>query len=51
MREEDSKQRLWMIFDNTLVLPEYLIEFEYKQSMQAISNDECDRLLVLLQKA
>lgn len=27
--EYDLKQRVWFIFDNCLVLPEYLIEFEY----------------------
>ena len=26
----DAKQRLWYILDNVLVLPEYIIEFEYK---------------------
>ena len=28
----DAKQRLWYILDNVLVLPEYIIEFEYKLS-------------------
>ncbi|CAG9310144.1 unnamed protein product [Blepharisma stoltei] len=28
-REDDPKIKLWFIFDNTLVLPEYLVEFEY----------------------
>lgn len=27
--EYDLKQRVWFIFDNNLILPEYLIEFEY----------------------
>lgn len=31
-REDDSKQRIWFVFDNHLVLPEYLIEFEYKNN-------------------
>ena len=29
MQEEDNKQRMWFVFDNALVLPEYVIEFEY----------------------
>ena len=29
MQEEDNKQRMWFVFDNSLVLPEYVIEFEY----------------------
>jgi hypothetical protein len=28
-KENDSKQRLWFVFDNALVLPEYLVEFDY----------------------
>ncbi len=31
-RDDDSKQRIWFVFDNHLVLPEYLIEFEYKSN-------------------
>ena len=27
--EFDIKQRVWFLFDNTVILPEYLIEFEY----------------------
>ena len=30
--EYDAKQRVWFIFDNALILPEYLIEFEYSSS-------------------
>jgi len=26
----DSKHKLWFILDNNLVLPEYMVEFEYK---------------------
>jgi hypothetical protein len=26
----DPKQRLWYVFDHALVLPEYLVEFEYE---------------------
>jgi hypothetical protein len=29
VKESDAKQRLWFVFDNALVLPEYLVEFEY----------------------
>lgn len=28
-KDDDSKQRVWFIADNSLVLPEYLVEFEY----------------------
>lgn len=28
-KDDDSKQRVWFICDNSLVLPEYLVEFEY----------------------
>jgi hypothetical protein len=28
-KETDQKQRLWFVFDNALVLPEYLVEFDY----------------------
>ena len=28
-KENDQKQRLWFVFDNALVLPEYLVEFDY----------------------
>ena len=28
-KEGDSKQRMWFVFDNALILPEYLVEFEY----------------------
>jgi Leucine-rich repeat (LRR) protein len=28
-KDDDSKQRVWFISDNSLVLPEYLVEFEY----------------------
>ena len=28
-RSNDPKQRLWYIFDPSLVLPEYIVEYEY----------------------
>lgn len=28
-KENDTRQRLWFVFDNALVLPEYLVEFDY----------------------
>ncbi len=31
-RPGDTKQRLWYMFDHTLVLPEYLVEFQYQLS-------------------
>eukprot|EP00817_Percolomonadidae_sp_ATCC50343_P006469 CAMPEP_0117419046 /NCGR_PEP_ID=MMETSP0758-20121206/704_1 /TAXON_ID=63605 /ORGANISM="Percolomonas cosmopolitus, Strain AE-1 (ATCC 50343)" /LENGTH=1291 /DNA_ID=CAMNT_0005199911 /DNA_START=513 /DNA_END=4388 /DNA_ORIENTATION=- len=29
IKSNDSKQRIWFIFDNKLILPEYLIEYEF----------------------
>ena len=29
MQAFDAKQKLWYVFDNALVLPEYLVEFQY----------------------
>ena len=29
-RNPDSKERLWFVLDRSLVLPEFLVEFEYK---------------------
>lgn len=28
-REDDPKNKVWFVFDNYIVLPEYLVEFEY----------------------
>ena len=33
-KENDQKQRMWFVLDNALVLPEYLVEFEYVTSLQ-----------------
>ena len=30
-KPNDPKQRTWYVFDQALVLPEYLVEFEYEQ--------------------
>mmetsp|Transcript_34109 Transcript_34109/g.96662 ORF Transcript_34109/g.96662 Transcript_34109/m.96662 type:complete len:1474 (-) Transcript_34109:585-5006(-) len=30
VKQSDPKQRLWYVFDHALVLPEYLVEFEYE---------------------
>ena len=54
-KENDSKQRLWYVFDNALVLPEYLVEFDYvvnhksqadtrKMSDVQQVNSECNKL-------
>ena len=32
-KENDQKQRMWFVLDNALVLPEYLVEFEYITSL------------------
>jgi hypothetical protein len=28
-KENDQRQRMWFVLDNALILPEYLVEFEY----------------------
>ena len=57
-KENDQKQRLWFVFDNALVLPEYLVEFDYltnnknQQSQEDIKkmsdvhwlNGQCNQL-------
>lgn len=54
-KENDQKQRLWFVFDNALVLPEYLVEFDYisnktsaaetkKLSDVNVLNSECNKL-------
>ena len=32
-KENDQKQRMWFVLDNALVLPEYLVEFEYMTTL------------------
>ena len=54
-KENDSKQKLWFVFDNALVLPEYLVEFDYitnhtnsseakKLTDVSVLNNECNNL-------
>jgi hypothetical protein len=54
-KENDQKQRLWFVFDNALVLPEYLVEFDYisnkvsasdNKKLQDVNllNSECNKL-------
>ena len=54
-KENDQKQRLWFVFDNALVLPEYLVEFDYIISQQSAVetkrlsdanalNSECNKM-------
>jgi hypothetical protein len=33
-KENDQKQRMWFVLDNALVLPEYLVEFEYVTNLK-----------------
>lgn len=48
-KDDDSKQRVWFICDNSLVLPEYLVEFEYTDfeatelSFSEVENGEIER--------
>ena len=30
MKEGDKKHKMWVVLDQALVLPEYLVEFSYK---------------------
>ena len=34
----DSKHKLWFVLDNNLVLPEYMVEFEYKKGNDQQNN-------------
>lgn len=54
-KEVDQKQRVWFVLDNALVLPEYLVDFEYitdhgmiaeNKRLQdvALINEECNQL-------
>ena len=48
-KDDDSKQKVWFICDNSLVLPEYLVEFEYadfeinNSSFTEVENGEIER--------
>ena len=39
-KENDPKQRLWFVFDNALVLPEYLVEFDYISNKGALNDNK-----------
>lgn len=39
-KESDQKQRLWFVFDNALVLPEYLVEFDYISNKGALNDNK-----------
>ena len=60
-KENDQRQRMWFVLDNALILPEYLVEFEYvtniktaptsSSSVQGSAeiveslNEDCNKLL------
>ena len=55
VKESDPKQRMWYVIDNALVLPEYLVDFDYNMSQKDITeskrlseisllNEECNQL-------
>ena len=59
-KENDQKQRMWFVLDNALVLPEYLVEFEYVTSVKGgdglkageAGNDiECNRMFTAINNA
>jgi hypothetical protein len=39
LKPTDPKQRSWFVFDHALVLPEYLVEFEYEVRFTRLSVD------------
>lgn len=41
MNDNDEKHKLWFISDNNLVLPEYLIEFQYITKQEFTNNKIC----------
>ena len=43
-RREDPKQRTWYFFDNALIIPEYLIEYEY-----VFESDEMKSVFAFIQ--
>jgi len=44
-KENDQKQRLWFVFDNALVLPEYLVEFDYVVNKTQLNAEETKKML------
>jgi len=55
-KENDPKQRIWFISDNALVLPEYLVEYDYISNKSEVQetkrlsntdrlNTECNKML------
>jgi hypothetical protein len=49
LHEKDPKHKLWFVLDNNLVLPEYLVEFEYimKSEDQNKVADFGDKIAIL----
>lgn len=45
-KENDTRQRLWFVFDNALVLPEYLVEFDYvlNRASSGLGQDEAKKM-------
>lgn len=43
-KENDQKQRLWFVFDNALVLPEYLVEFDYVANKNQMNHEEMKKM-------
>lgn len=41
VKEQDPKQRMWVVMDAELILPEFLIDITYGTT----DSDECDTLL------
>ena len=60
-KENDQRQRMWFVLDNALILPEYLVEFEYVTNIKTAPtssssaqgstevveslNEDCNKLL------
>jgi len=47
--EQDQKHKIWFVLDHNMILPEYLVEFEYEMKFpiykQIYIMDDCIRKL------
>ena len=50
VKQTDAKQRTWFVFDHCLVLPEYLVEFEYVMKHSVASDPPMSFMTELVEK-
>uniref|UniRef100_A0A7S4J9U1 U2A'/phosphoprotein 32 family A C-terminal domain-containing protein n=1 Tax=Guillardia theta TaxID=55529 RepID=A0A7S4J9U1_GUITH len=50
VKPADTKQRTWFVFDHYLVLPEYLVEFEYVMKHKSIPDPPLSFMTELVEK-